>query len=70
MGWVNRRRHADFVAEVRTGLGRLRRLERRFLDHHWPGCDPDGPAPGRLAAPDPAPFRSWVKDPLFGPAFP
>jgi hypothetical protein len=66
---LNDTRRRELVVLLRRRFDRMRGFERRFLDRHWPGWQPDGPPPGRLAGPDPEPFRAWAREPLFGPAF-
>ena len=61
-------RRTALLTVLRRRFTRLRRPERAFLTRHWPGCEPDGPDPRRLPNPDPWPFQSWARDPLFGPA--
>ena len=62
-------RRRELVTLVRGRFDRLCRPEREFLIRYWPGCQPGGPDPGHLENPDPAPFRAWARDPLFGPVF-
>lgn len=62
-------RRDELVRLLRARFDRFHRPEQDFLIRYWPGCQPDGPDPQQLDNPDPAPFRAWARDPLFGPIF-
>jgi hypothetical protein len=60
----------QLVATMRSGFDRFYRVEQDWLNQHWPGIAPDGPASDQIAPPDPEPFRSLVHAThLFGPVY-
>jgi hypothetical protein len=62
-------RKAWLVTTLRDRYDRLHAAERQFVERHWPGGPPGGPPPEEVGDPDPAPFRAWARDPLFGPVY-
>jgi hypothetical protein len=62
-------RKAWLVTTLRDRYDRLHVAERQFVEQHWPGGPPGGPPPEEVEYPDPAPFRAWAWDPLFGPVY-
>ena len=62
-------RKSRLVQLLRGHFDRLYAAEQEFLHQHWPGCEPNGPMPDALSSPDPRPFVSWTRQPLFGPVY-
>jgi hypothetical protein len=62
-------RRGELVSVLRARFDRLHPPEQAFLIQYWRGCQPNGPDPKQLDNLDPAPFRAWARDPLFGPVF-